>query len=314
MRLFFTFVLIFSVLLLPNISFAAVEFSVGVSPPVIDLGNVSRGSTNIVKFFLVTPSTEPLLVYLQPERGSLDFFSKVQYKNLIFNYSEEDTTSWAELLKNPIELSAGNQTLQTRAGQISGWREVSFLLNIPKNAEPGYHSLTIKPTPTVPSEVLGQAGARVVAITYVTVLFKIPGDAKREGVILDVNSGNYVGNNLEINTFFQNIGTTTITTRLQQSVYKNGTSIANLTSGMAFIKPGETKTLTTFLPTQRLVFGDYNVSTAISYSTDTVSKNSTISVSEHPIVISKPEAFPFWIVVLIIIIIIITFIIYKWSR
>jgi len=314
MRVYFVLVSIFLIILLSSISYAAIEFSVGVSPPVVDLGEVEKGSSKIVKLFLVTPSTEPLLIYLEKERGNLDFFGRDQYRNLTFNYSEQDTVSWAEFLKNPIELTPANETLKTKAGEIKGWREVDFLLNVPKDAEPGYHITRINPLPTIPSEAIGQTGARVVAITSVTVLFKVPGDSIREGIILDVNPGDYVGDRLEINTHFQNTGTTTISARAYQNVYRNGESIENISSPTEYIKPGEIKILKSYLSRDKISVGNYNVFTTVDYTTDYITKNSTMSITSRLPTVTKPtEEFPYWIIILIVIIIIAIFI-YRWYR
>lgn len=314
MRLSFILILIFSILLISPILSAAVDFTVGVSPPILYLGEVDKDSTNIVKFYLVTPSTEPLLVYLKPEMGRLDFFSKDQYKGLISNYSEENVISWAEFLKNPVEILLGNETLKTAGGEIRGWREVSFLLNVPKDAEPGYHLIRINPIPTIPSEVIGQAGTRVVAITSVAVLFKVPGDARREGIILDVVSGGYVGNRFEIDTYFQNTGTTTISAKASQNIYRDNTSVAGPTSSSELVKPGEVKVLRTFLPANEVSLGDYYVTTTVSYTTGYASKNSTITVSQPPVAVIKPEVFPWWAIILIIVIVAIAICIYKWYK
>jgi len=75
-----------------DVSFAKREFTVGVSPAVVNLGEVEAGTTNLVNFFIITPSAETLLVDLQPARGTLDFFNKNLYKDLIFNSSEEDVS------------------------------------------------------------------------------------------------------------------------------------------------------------------------------------------------------------------------------
>jgi hypothetical protein len=313
MRLFALF-FIFSILLLTSISLAA-ELIVGVSPPVLKLGEIERGTTKIVKFYLVTPSSEPLLVSLQSEKGNLDFFARDEYKNILFNYSEEEVGAWVEFLKNPVELAPSNETLQTKGGVIKGWREISFLLNVPKNAEPGYHLIRINPYPSVPSEVLGQAGARVVAITSLSVLFNVPGEARREGLILDVVPGNYVGNRLEINTYFKNTGSVTISATAAQTILKNGEAIATLSSSTELVKPNETKILKTLLPLDGISFGDYNVSTSVGYTTGLAQKNSTITISPPaplaPLV--PPPAFPYWIIMLIIIIAI-AIGIYKWYK
>jgi len=291
----------------------AVDFTIGVSPGVIDLGEVGRGDTKIVKFFLVTPSSEPLLVYLEAENGNLDFFSRDQYKQLVFNYSEEATVNWAEFLSNPIELKPANETLKTGAGEIRGWREISFLLNLPKNAEPGYHLLKIKPSPYVPSEVIGQAGARVVAVTSVSVLFKVTGDAKREGIILDVTKGKVIGDRLEINTYFKNTGSVTISAKAFQSIFEDGKPIENLTSPLQFVKPGETAILKTYLNLGKVSPGNFDVLTTVSYTTGSTSKNSTLVIEAIPTIEKPKEIFPWWIIILILIVLI-AIGIYKWYK
>ncbi|MFH8108655.1 MAG: hypothetical protein QXY24_02850 [Candidatus Aenigmatarchaeota archaeon] len=311
MRFYLSLIFV-SLLVLSSPVFAA-DFTVGVSPPVINLGEVERGSTKIVKFYLVTPSTDPLLVYLEAENGNLDFFSSDRYRDLIFNYSEESTQAWAEFLSNPIELKPANETLKTRGGEIRGWREVSFLLNVPKNAEPGYHLVKIKPSPSLPSEAIGQAGARVVAITSVAILFNVPGEAKREGIILDVVAGKYVGNRLEINTYFQNTGSVTISARALQEIVKDGVSIENLTSSTQFLKPGETKIFKTYLPSNKISYGNYTVLTTVSYTTGSTSRNSTLVVEALPIIEKPEEIFPWWIVA-VILILLIAIGIYKWYK
>ena len=310
-RLILTIVIF--LMLFPAISRAATEFTVGVSPPLIDMGTMEKGSTKTVKFYLVTPSTEPLLVRLQTEPGTMDFFSNPQYSNLISNYSEEDTSSWVEILKNPIELMPANESLQTAGGQISGWMDANFLLNVPTDAEPGYHLVRLRPYPSTPTETIGQTGTRVVAVTSVTVILDVDGDASRKGIILDVNPGDFLGNNLEINTYFQNTGTDTISAKAFQDVYNNGTSIANITSEMEYVKPGEVKILKSYLPSQEITSNSFDLSTIVSYTTGSAAKNSTILISQKPAQLQQPEAFPYWILILVVIVIVAA-LIYKWSK
>ncbi|MEM5836759.1 MAG: hypothetical protein QXR09_02970 [Candidatus Aenigmatarchaeota archaeon] len=291
----------------------AVDFTVGVSPAVIDLGEVEAGSTKIVKFFLVTPSTEPLLVYLEAEEGNLDFFSRDQYKQLVFNYSEEPTANWVEFLSNPVEIKPSNESLRIGAGEIKGWKEISFLLNVPEKAEPGYHLVKVKPLPRVPSEAIGQAGARVVAVTSVSILFKIPGEAKREGVILDVTQGKYFGDRLEINTYFQNTGSVTLSAKAFQSIFNGNELIENLTSPFQFVKPGEVAILKTFLPLNKISPGKFEVFTTVDFATNSTSKISTLTIEALPIVEKPEEIFPWWVVILILILLI-SIGIYKWYK
>jgi len=295
----------------------AAEFVVGVSPPIVDLGEIGRGESKIVKFYIVTPSTEPLIVSLESEQGNLDFFTRDAYKTLLYNYSEEIVIGWAEFLANPVELKPTNETLKTAAGEVRGWREVSFILNIPSNAEPGYHLLRIKPLPAVPSEVLGQAGARVVAVTGVNILFKVPGNAVRDGIILDVVPGSYVGNRLEINTYFKNTGSVTVSARASHEIVANNTSIANISSSTELVKPGELKVLKAYLNVYKDMPQEIEARTTVSYTTGSDSK--LFKLSLPPIVapyvaVARPQVFPWWLIIALIIIVVGSVLVYKWYK
>jgi len=303
------FILFFSCLSLKSV--AQPQLFVGVSPSIINLGELERGTTNLVKFYVVTVSEEPFLVYLNVENGKLDFFDS-NYNNLIVNYSEEDTASWIKFLNNPVELKPQNESLKTDYETIKSWREVDLLLEVPKNAEPGYHLIKVKPNPSEISGTSGRVGANVVAITSVNIIFNVSGEAKRDGIILDATAERYKTNELELNTYFQNIGTTTITAKAVQNIYdKNGNFIKTIASPREAVKPKEIKIFNSSLPLDGLSLGDYNVLNTVSYTTDSAYKNSTISITSE-ILAMQPKAgeLPFWLFIFIIVII--ALMIYRW--
>lgn len=314
-------VLALNLALLPLSSFAAKEFSVGVSPSILDAGEIERGSSKILSFYIVTVSEEELLVQLASMEGKLDFFNKPDYKDLVFNYSEEDSSKWVEFLRNPVELKPTGETLETTGGGIiKAWKEVNFILTVPEGADPGYHNLMISPLPFVTSEVEGRMGVAIRAVTDIPILFKVPGTAIRKGTILDVSSGNYAGDRLEINTFFQNTGTVTVSARAGPiEIYdKYGRLIETLRSNLAYVKPGETEILKSYLDIKDLDLGEYDVIANVSYGTGYASKQSTIIIYERPAVVepAPPEElpqFPLWLLI-IPVIIIITYIIYRRVR
>jgi hypothetical protein len=317
MRKYFILTFLLTIIILSSISIAATEFNVGVSPSTVDLGEIEKGASKIVEFFLVTPSSEPLLVYLTPERVTTDFLINSGYSNILPSYSEESVINWVEFLNNPVEIEPVNETLKIKSGEIRGWREINFIINVPKDSDPGYHMLKIKPQPFIPSESIGQTGARIVAITSVNVIFKISGDVKREGIILDVVSGNYVGNRLEINTYFRNTGTATISAQAFNKIYKGNESIISISSSTELVRPGEIKILKSFLSTDKLS-GEYSAFTTVNYITNTTSKNSSITITAPPIsaYVVKPKELPLWLIILsiLIIVIIISILIYKLVR
>jgi hypothetical protein len=309
---------IFIIIFLP-VTLAVTSYQVGVSPPIIDLGIVEPGVVYSVKFNIVTPSEEPLLVKLEAERSNLDFFTS-KYANLVDEYSEEDVTGWVSFIENPVQLSVSDSTKSSVSGQKLGWREVSFLLQVPGSAEPGYHSFKINPIPSVPQEIGQGADSRIVAISSVSVVFRVPGEARRSGQILDVTQGGYVGSGLQVNTYFKNTGTVTISAIAKQSFVNNGTLWQDARSPTILIKPGETGVLSTFMNVIGAEYGFYEVDTKVTYTTGSASSKSGVVVEEKPEIVLEQEqsgeGYPIWIIIAaaVVAVIVISILIYKWYR
>lgn len=286
----------------------AIEYSVGVSPPFIDAGTIERESSKIIKFYITTISDETLLVYLEPQDNSIDFFNIDSHRNLIYNYSEESVKEWIEFINNPVELKPTNETIAP--GIIRGKKEINFLINIPKDADPGYHVINIKPNPVVLSKKFGPVGSNVVAVTSINVLFNVPGEAKRDGIILDIIPEKFTGFGqiLPINVHFQNMGTVSIVARAKQKIYdKNGSLITEIYSAKEILRPNEIKNLKTFLPTSGFLEGIYNISTTVDFTTNITTKNFTLSLYPTIVEVPKTEEYPLWIILIIIIIIILIY-------
>lgn len=305
--------LVFSILLLISFIFSAQdtfgrEFTVGVSPSLINLGEVPPGSSKLVSFFIVTVSDETLLVYLEPAEALIDFFDNPNYKSYIYDYSQEPTAGWIQIFSNPVELKPISE-ITTLGGTIKGWREVNVLLNIPENAEPGYHLVRVLPKPALPTGAIGQVGVQIAAVTPVVILFRISGDAIRDGKILDITTGRQIGNNLELLVHFLNTGTVSISARANDIKIYGKNSVINLTSEIRTIKPGEKQVLTALLPLDGLEAGEYNVFTNVDFITGNVQKNSTINIYPKlalvpPAVTPKPMEIPLWFLILIAILMI----------
>lgn len=298
-------------LLMASVSLAAI--SVGVSPPIVELGKLEPGESKVVSFDFITSSEETLLVYMAAEKGKMDFFkSRPQYTYMLQNYSEENVDSWIKLINNPIELKKPEDS----GTNIRGRREVKFLLNIPEDAEPGYHLMNIIPTPTFSSETVGAAGAVMVSIVPVTILFEIEGEARREGIILDTVYSGYDGSRLRIDTYFQNTGTDTMTVRAFQELYdKEGNFIASSPSQKALLEPDEVTALNTQLSTGTIPYDDYIISTKVDYTTGSAYRNSTITLYGLPAApMAVAEPFPLFTVGLIIAFIIIIILIIRKMR
>jgi hypothetical protein len=295
LKLFVVFILF----LLP-VAYCA-EFSVGVSPNTVEVGDAEPGEQKIVKFSIFTVSEEPLLIYLEKESGSFDFFGR-GFTEFMPQFSEERIDPWIDFLNNPVEIdTSGNRTADR------SWKDVSMLLNIPKNAEPGYHVFNVIPRPTIYGEPNAPIGTTIVTISKISIIFRVKGNAERSGMILDTTAHSYTGNDMLLKTFFQNTGSVTIYTRAKNTVYdENGTLVGEFLSPRDYVKPHTTYTFETPVR-QKISEGAYRVVTTVDFTTDSATKDSSIQLVKTTVAAAPPadDLMPIAILIISIVIIII---------
>jgi hypothetical protein len=283
-------------------NFCHAQVTVGVSPPVLDLGEISRGETKVAKFNIITSSQDTLIVRLEAARGKVDFFMPNNYWQYLRNYSEEDTKTWINFLSNPVEL----EPTKIPGTNIKSAREVSFILSVPEDAEPGYHTAYIMLDPKSAKQSTKPISIRTVF--PLTVLFKVPGEAFRDGKIYDTALSGISQDTTYFNTVFQNTGTVTILITSGEIRIYNSSNIQIATAILpsTYVKPGETKSIRSLVNTA-LQPGDYKLQTVVYFSSGYAEKNSTINVIEKPPVAPKPiekQKFPWWIIIIIMVMLI----------
>lgn len=304
-------ILIFSFLILFPTTLAQ-DYILGVSPPFLEL-KIEKGSSRMGSFFVLTPSNSSILVNLESSPGLTDYLSLSGRNSYLQNYSEEDASSWIQPFSNPIELKPrpGEQM-----GDIRAWREVSFLINVPKDAEPGYHLVKLTPKPYLPPGSLGPVGVQIATVTPINLILNVEGKAIREGKILDI-TGIYSDGSVLIQVHFLNTGTVTISARATKiEVYdKNNTLIASLSSGTQKVKPGEKITLHSSMPASKIQDSEIFVHAVVDYLTGSAEKNASVII--QPLITAaivkpeKPFVIPIWPLVLIFFVAI-SILIYKW--
>ncbi|MBU4300212.1 hypothetical protein L6303_00035 [archaeon] len=292
----------------------AKDLQAGVSPIVLDLGNLSKGTSIVGSFFIVTSSKDEILVKLDAQRSNIAYFKKPDYVGIADKVSEEDSSSWAFFPSNPYVLQHTNESLKTAGGSIADWKKVSFVLNVPSDAEPCNHALHIRPNPYVVEEY-GTA-VNIIALTAITIMFNIDGKCEVKGRILDIlQNEETTDGTVEIDVYFQNTGTATVSARASSisAYYENGTKIGSLASGHTFVKPGKTTIMSAkFKPESFSLEGMYKVNATVDYGVNSTSKEATILI-KHPKAITTPEPvakieslrsnYLVWLIILIIIII-----------
>ncbi len=315
-RLFFSF-LISSIVLLPLVS----SVSVGISPGHLNLGEIEPGDSKIARFYLVTSSKEKMIVHLSSTEGNMNIYDREEYRDLRKNHSEEDISSWVEFINNPTELLPPSQvSAKMKEGlNVEQLREVKFVLRIPEDAEPGYHTGIIYMDPKVTKDE--EANVFVKSIVPLTYIFKVKGKAIRSGNIIDIiHKTNSFGRKW-VQVFYENNGTVTTYVNRGSIIFYNekGRIIFDKKTDARFVKPGEIREFNTFIRPGELEDGEYDVKVTFDYTTDSVTRDLRLdlgTISESPTGKVTEEIqgrweIPWKIIIVILIIILITYIIYK---
>jgi len=279
------------------LNICSAQVTVGVSPPVLDLGEINRGETKIGKFNIITSTQSTLIVRLEAARGKADFFTPSNYWQYLSNYSEEDTKTWISFVSNPVELEPTN----IPGTSIKSAREVTFFLSVPEDAEAGYHTAYIMLDPKSAQQSTKPISIRTVF--PLTILFKVPGQAIRDGKIYDTTFLGVSSDTTYFNTVFQNTGTVTMMiTSGKIRIYNSSDEVAVADLPSTYVKPGEIKNIRS-LVNRALPPGEYRLQTIVYFSSGYAEKNSTISITEKPL-IAKPiekQRFPWWIIIIILV-------------
>lgn len=290
----FAFALVITLALMPLVH----GVDVGVSPAIIDLGEVKRGETKFVTFYVITSYDKDLSVTLETTMGSTDFFVNSKYSYMLPNYSEENTESWVKPITNPVLLK---YRPDVSLGQIKNWRNVDLLLRVPEGAEPGVHLVTINPKPMVQEGMVG-----INSVVPVNIMFTVPGNAVRSGDILDIVSY-MTGNTLNINTFFLNNGTVTVRPTSFVEIYNESQFVKRMTQSSGYVKPGEMFQLIAY--SDFIPGGRYSIFSNASYITGYSVRNASLRLVSPPTAqVTKAEeagAFPVWVILIFIAIIIV---------
>lgn len=274
------------ILLLSCVCFAEADYTVGISPPYHDLGKLQKGDSKLVNFRILTPSTEPLLVYLEKMDADIGIFQQAPY-----DFSEQPCSDWANLIKNPITIEP--------SGEQRSYSYADILLQVPLDAEPGMHRILVRPSVFVPDQNTGMVGSAVVGVTTFHLSFTVEGEAVRSASILDsVKTGQEL-NNVETSTYVKNNGTVTIMSRVSQKIGNT-----TVTSSFQRIAPQEIKVFKVYIPSEAFreasrlhTVADYITGTAVLDSEMTLEG---VVFQEAP----EAEAFPLWLAILLAVVLI----------
>ncbi|MBN2013673.1 MAG: hypothetical protein JW778_00685 [Candidatus Altiarchaeota archaeon] len=291
--------------------------SVGTAPGVYDLGELDAGTNVAFRFYLMTNAQNDMLVTLSYIPVHQDMYYQAVtsgYRFIPKEASQEDITSWVEIPRNPLLLSPERvQVVYLQGGGVvRANEEADIVLHIPENADPGYHAGSISLSPQVASGGRG-TGVMTIAVTRFIFVFRIAGEAKRDGEIMTILGERLEEKKAKIDVLFKNTGTCTLSARVTElKLYdKFGEHVATLQSGIKIVRPAIIESLTAYWQGEAVKPGTYRVEAKVDYITGyktaeaTVEIPTTIKVKPKKPTIPLPEVsvcgyLPYLLMVLII--------------
>ncbi len=258
--------------------------SVGTAPGVYDLGELDPGKNVAFRFYLITNANNDMLVEMGYFPVHQDIYYKTEstrYKFIPAEASQEDISSWVEIVRNPLLLSPARVKVVSLpgGGAVKANEEVDVILHIPEDADPGYHAGSISLSPRVASTGRG-TGVMTIAVTRFIFIFRVSGDAKRSGEIMALIGDRVDEGKAKIDVLFRNTGTCTVSARVTELKLhdKFGKQIANLQSGMYLVGPGEINSIATYWTDSNMASGKYRAEAKVDYITGQATREEEIEI------------------------------------
>lgn len=282
------------VLILLLTSTATAEY-IGTAPGLKDLGTVERGSTEKVDVYLLTDLEDPFTVNPSFQRPTSTVFSS-EGSNYDFDPEEASRESIEDWIDFPRQSFAVDPTSSTTinlegGGQANARGSFSFFLEVPEDAEPGYHAGAVNLNPKLNPDGSSGTSINTFGLTQFVFVFRVPGKATKNVKVLDVNSLRTEENSVRIDYLLKNNGTVTVNiNRAKTKIYDSyGRESAEFVTGGMYLSPGESKVIKSWWRNRNVSGGDYRVESDLNYITGSALVDQTIDIPDVPVNIESTD-------------------------
>lgn len=237
----------------------ATATGIGITPARLDLGTHAPGDTFYGDFNVLAAGNTSVTVDLSAGTASLERFRELD-AGAPDRFSAQDCSACVTFLRGEGVIRERDRRIQ----DTTRWNTVRFLVDLPRDIEPGYHVLTVTPHP---SRTDASGSVSMVATPTLPVIFHVPGRAVRSGMMLGVRRGETVDATRELVSRFYNNGTVTMAVSTRYAITgPNGST--TIPAGTKRVAPGETASFTAAARKQRVngstvtAIADYGTGTA----------------------------------------------------
>ena len=289
------------VVLLPT----GTSLAVSVVPGSIDFGTVEPGQTLTVTYYLTTNQNDPFEVTAE-FRGSYDS----QQFNSDFpadQVSEEPIENWIRFQQDAVVVDPSDPTyaILRDGSNVTAHAALEVFIEIPEDAEPGYHVGTIRPSPQTGTG--SGYGAQTRGVTQAQFSFRVEGAARRSIDIGSVRAYRSAEDQAYIDMMVENTGTVTTTVRRSDFavVDEVGRDMTQIDISNKRIAPGERELVRSIWRADDLEGGEYELRGELDYRTGMVSVSESFSLSDTVQAIPSvdeaaqgDEPIPLWLIIM----------------
>jgi len=257
-------------------------YYVGVAPGVNEIGEIDRGETREFEFYIQT-DRDNLEVDTSLTRPS----TQILRDGYAYDYGIEKNEYSAEPISDWISFREpeyyDNRKIETeKGGTITVDGKLTYFLDIPQDAEPGYHIGIVKLNPSITG---GDATVNTRSVSDHVFVFRVPGNAERSVEVENVEALRTGDSTVRLEAEARNTGT--VTTRVVSSdadiLSDSGQKITDYNIGGEFIEPGETKTITSGWSSNEgdITAGNYQTRGQLNYLTGQAFFSDSLAVTDY---------------------------------
>lgn len=298
-------------ILLVMMSGFAYSASVGTAPGFMDFGEIEQGETyehtvyitsNFDSNFTVNPS------FTNPRQSMV--FNDARDER--YDTSEYGIDGWVYLEDNVLvepEITNTRELMDGRFVNANG--EFTLTVEIPYDAEPGYHYGRIRLNPEISTDD-GGPGSLNLGETAPSFRFRVPGDAERQVTVQDVRGFRTDDDQASVEVLLRNTGTVTTSAQNFEADILNsrGESVETLTISGVKLAPGESEWTNARWTGENVDEGNYQLDGEVDYLTGQAYASGSFSLSDIVQVIpedspevegeEEQETVPLWLIFMVL--------------
>lgn len=262
--------------------------SIGTAPGTQNIGELEPGSSYELHFYITTRGIDSSFT-IEPEfrSASTSDFER-SYDGSGFNpeeASQQPKEDWVEFDQDTYNVNPVNENVASldNGGSVVYNEQVSYTIDLPEDAETGYHRGSVNLNPNIEEEGVGGSSVMNLGLTQYNFYFRVPGYAERDLRIMDVRSVRTGEDSARFDFIVENNGTvTTQVRRSDTTVFDElGEESGEVSTGGQLIEPGQQEIISTYWRDSTVDGGEYRVRGDMNYITGRSIVDETISISER---------------------------------